>query len=93
MGKVCVGTERDDERYLLWGQPGPRTRWRPVGSGTVTVHLSGWAGLRDTGLGAAAEGGVTGSAWQAAVLEEFEGYVFEQRQKNLKERRMLWECA
>ena len=30
----------------------------------MTVHLSGWAGLGDISLGAAAEGGVTGSAWQ-----------------------------
>lgn len=49
----------------------------------------GWVGRLSPR--AAAEGGVTGSAWQPAVLEEFGGYVFGQRQKNLKERRMLWE--
>lgn len=43
--------------------------------------------------GTAAEDGATGSAWQPRVLEEFGGYVSGQRQKNLRERGMLWECA
>lgn len=45
---------------------------------TVTVHLSGWVGPGDVSLGATAEGGVPGSAWQPGPLEEFGGCVFGQ---------------
>lgn len=45
---------------------------------TVTAYLSGRVEAGGINLGATAEGGVPGSAWQPGPLEEFGGCVFGQ---------------